>query len=227
MRLDEDARLSLPTVRQVQVTIEDGQGNQVFSDKLPLNAYGTFNGSLQLDSSMKLGSYRLSAIASDTDEAKNFETYFDVREYRRPDFKVEATAPQETVFAGQEIRIPVQGAYYYGTPLKGAKVSYSITRSKLFFQPMQGNWWNDWYSFAPDEESNCYWYCPSAGGFESVQNGDGVLDEKGNLVITLPANLSDYKTSATYAVDVTVTDVNQRTVSSRLEFPVYKGQYYI
>lgn len=227
MRLDEDARLSLPTVRQVQVTIEDGQGNQVFSDKLPLNAYGTFNGSLQLDPSMKLGSYRLSAIASDTDEAKNFETYFDVREYRRPDFKVDATAPQETVFAGQEIRIPVQGAYYYGTPLKGAKVSYSITRSKLFFQPMQGNWWNDWYSFAPDEESNCYWYCPSAGGFESVQNGDGVLDEKGNLVITLPANLSDYKTSATYAVDVTVTDVNQRTVSSRLEFPVYKGQYYV
>ncbi len=228
VRFDEDARLRLPTAKEVQVVIHDGEGNQVWTEKLPLNAYGTFNGSFQLDPSMKLGTYRLSAgVVSDKEEPRPIETAFDVREYRRPDFRVDVTEPTAPVLNGQEIRIPVQAAYYQGIPLKGGKVSYTITRSQLFFQPMQGRWWNDWYSFTTDDNAECYWYCRQEGGSESIQNGEAVLDDKGNFVITLPASLTDYKTSATYAVDVTVTDVNQRTVSSHLEFPVHKGEYYL
>lgn len=228
VRLDEDARLSLPKERNVRVTIDDPTGNQVWSEQLTLNTFGTFNGSFQLDPAMKLGTYRLSAvIEADREEPRPIETTFDVREYRRPDFKVELTPSVAPVFAGQKIEIPVSGAYYHGVPLKGAKVRYDITRTKLFFQPMQGRWWNEWYSFTSDEQGDCYWYCRTEGSFESVQGGDAELDANGKLTITLPANLTDYASSATYFVDVTVTDVNQRQVSSRLEFPVHKGEFYL
>lgn len=227
VRLDQDARLSLPTAKEVDVVIEDGQSKQVWAGKLPLNSYGTFNGKFQLDPSMSLGTFRIGATAVLDKESSTFDAYVDVREYRRPDFKVETSAPTETAFTGQKIKIPVKGEYYYGTALAGAKVTYQVNRTKLFFQPMQGRWWNDWYSFTMDSDSSCYWYCSTSQNAESVQSGEGVLDEKGMLTIELPSNLTDYSDSATYSVDVTVIDVNQRTVSSRVEFPVYKGQYYL
>jgi uncharacterized protein YfaS (alpha-2-macroglobulin family) len=227
VRLDSDARLSLPTAKEVDVVIEDGQSKEVWSGKLPLNSYGTFNGKFKLEPSMSLGTFRIGATATLGKETTAFDAYMDVREYRRPDFKVETIAPAETAFAGQQIKIPVKGEYYYGMPLAGAKVNYQVNRTKLFFQPIQGRWWNDWYSFTMDGDMSCYWYCSTSEAVESVQSGEAVLDDKGMLTLELPSNLTDYASSANYTVDVTVTDVNRRIVSSRLEFPVYKSEYYM
>ena len=226
VRLDEDARLSLPTASQVQINIQDPEGNQVWAGTLPLSPYGTFNGSFQLESTMKLGSYSLFASVAE-DAERSISVTFDVREYRRPDFKVEVGEPSKGRVAGQTITVPVQAAYYHGVPLKGANISYAVTRTKYFFQPMQGPLWNEWYNFTAEERWDCYWYCRQDGGFENVQIGTGVLDDDGNFLLTLPANLSDYKTSANYFVDVTVTDVNKRSVSFRSEFPVHKGEFYL
>lgn len=228
IRLDQDAQLSLPSVKEVDVSIEDPEGTSVFTQKFSLNAFGTFNGSFSLEPSMKLGTYRLRVMVdADKEEPRTIEGLFDVREYRRPDFKVEAVAPTTPVFGGQAIQLPVHAAYYHGVPLSGAKVQYTVSRTKLFFQPAQERWWNDWYNFTAEEDYGCYWYCPSGGGFEQVQTGEAVADEQGNVTLSLPTNLTDYKTSATYAIDVTVVDVNQRQVSSRVELPVHRGEFYV
>ncbi len=228
VRLDEDAHLSLPTVHEVDVVIENSEGGTISSQKLPLNAFGTFNGSVTLDPSMKLGMYTIRAtIDADKEEPRSILATFDVREYRRPDFKVEAIPPTATVFGGETIEIPVKAVYYHGVPLAGAKVSYVVTRTKLSFQPMQGNWWNDWYSFTAQDNEDCYWYCPSDGGFEQVETKETLVDDQGNITLKIPTNLTDYLTSATYAVDVTVTDVNQRQVSTHVEIPVHRGAFYM
>lgn len=227
IRFDDDAKLSLPKGKEATVSIEDPGGAQVWTQKLPLNDYGTFNGSLQLEPSMQLGAYRITAVVDGTENARAIDGSFDVREYRKPDFKIDLNPPAGTVTAGDKLEIPVHAEYYQGVPLKGGKVHYAITRTKLYFQPMNGNWWNDWYSFSADEGMDCYWYCRTETGFEPIQQGDAELDANGNLSLTVPANLTDYKWSATYAVDVTVTDINQRQVSSRTEFAVHKGEFYL
>lgn len=227
VRFDDDASLSLPKIKEVNVKVEDPEGNQIWSQKLPLNEYGTFNGSLQLEPSMKLGAYRIVAALDDAQFTRVIDGSFDVREYRKPDFKIDLNAPAGTITAGDKLEIPVHVEYYQGVPLKGGKVHYEITRTKLSFQPFNGNWWNDWYSFSEDEGMDCYWYCRTEGGFENVQSGDAELDANGNLMLTVPANLTDYKGSATYSVSVTVTDINQRQVSSQTEFAVHRGEFYV
>lgn len=227
VRFDDDAKLGLPKGKVATVSITDSEGNQVWTEKLPLNDYGTFNGRLQLEPSMKIGTYQISASLDDVEHARGLYGSFDVREYRKPDFKVEVNQPAGTIVAGDKIDIPVHSEYYQGVPLKGGKVHYEITRTKLSFQPFSGDWWNDWYSFSADEGMDCYWYCRTEAGFESIKKGDTELDANGNISLSLPANLTDYKWSATYAVEVTVTDVNQRQVSSRAEFAVHKGEFYL
>lgn len=224
VRRDMDAKLSIPELKEVSVTIEDQEGKQVFSQNLPLSAYGTFNGLLQLQSNMALGTYRVfTQIAGSADDAPRIEGYFDVREYRRPDFKVELQLPEGAQTAGQELKLPIHAEYYHGLALKKAKVTYEISRTKLYFQPNYG----DWYNFGMDEDYDCYWYCRTENNLESIQSGEGVLDDSGNLTITVPANLTDYKSSATYSVTVTVTDASQRSVSYNADVAVHKGDLYL
>lgn len=225
LRKDIDAALSIPDQSEVHVDIQNPDGEVVQSFTLPVSEYGTFHGAFQLDPSMNLGTY---SIVAKNPEAKydyqNVSGSFDVREYRRPDFKVTVQTPEGMLLSGQKIDIPVHAEYYFGGALAGAKVSYEVTRNALYFQPMKG----EWYSFTnTDNTSDCYWYCSRASDFENVMSGEGVLDDQGNLIVTVPANLTDYKTSANYNVTVTVTDLNQRTVSYNTGFPVHKGDVYV
>lgn len=222
VRNDVDAKLSLPKSQEVSVTISDANSTEVYNQKLPLTTYGSFNSSLQLNPAMPLGTYTIMATVNSGEQA--IQGTFSVMEYRRPDFKVGADLSQSQFIAGQKIEIPVHSEYYHGVPLGGAKVSYSISRSRYYFQPLS----NEWYSYSSDDSGyDCWWYCGNTTEYESILTGETVLDEKGNATITLGANLTDYKFSASYSVDITVTDINQRTVSSNLSFPVHKGEYYL
>ena len=224
IRTDRDAALGLPTAKETTVTITDPEGKQVWSQKMPLNQYGTFNGQFQMEKVMALGQYYIQAkIDGDPADAPEISGLFDVREYRKPDFKVEVNEPSGLLTSGQKIDVPIHAEYYQGMPLKGATATYSISRTKLYFDPQIG----DWYSFSMDDEYYCYWYCHTDNNYEQVQSGNVTLDDNGNATVSLPANLTDYKSSATYSVDVTVTDVNQRQVSNRIEFPVHKGEFYV
>ncbi len=221
IRQDVDAKLTVPNLKDVTVTIQDSENTTVETKTLPLSGFGTFNGSFQLHSEMPLGTYRFFVAPAGDD--RRIEGTFDVREYRRPDFKVTVNTPQDIVTSGQNISLNVRGEYFHGTPLGGANVTYEVTRNALYFQPIAG----EWYSYSALEQYDCYWECRTEPNFEQVISGEGVLDAQGNFTINLPANLTDYKSSATYSMTVTVTDVNQRRVSANVEFPVHKGEFYL
>ena len=224
IRRDEDAILKLPEQHEVGVIIADPGGVVVSRQTLGVSDYGTFWGELQLESSMKLGTYRIFLDGSgDRYDGRQIEGAFDVLEYRRPDFKVEVTAPPGPVTSGDELIIPVHAEYFHGTPLSRGQVSYVVTRAKLYFQPMAG----EWYSYSADDVFDCWWYCRAESDTENVKSGAAALDANGNFRITLPVNLTDYPASATYFVTATVTDVSNRSVSANLEIPVHKGDFYV
>ncbi len=224
IRRDIDARLSIPKQKEVRVTITDANGLTVSEQTLPVSSYGTVHGELQLTTSMPLGTYSIQLFTDGQDgKGPTIGGQFDVREYRRPDFKVNIDAP-DAAYAGETIRIPVHAEYYHGVALNGASVSYSVARRKLFFQPLKGEWYN--YS-TDDAMFDCWWYCRTEGNFETLVSNETKLDQNGNIIISLPANLTDYTFSATYQASVTVTDINNRSVSYTSEFPVHKGEFYV
>lgn len=223
VRFDDDAKLSLPTAKTVAVYITDPDGKELYRETLPYSAYGTFHGEMQLKTEMALGTYTIHTNA-DGGDSSFVSGSFTVSEYRRPDFKVDVTEPAQPLVSGDQVSIPVHAEYYHGVPLSGARATYSISRRQLYFQPMAG----EWYSFTNDDLMfDCWWYCRSETDFEYVSSGDLVLDDKGNGTISLPSNLSEYQFSANYLVTVTVTDLNDRSVSDNLEMAVHKGLYYM
>ncbi|OGL74293.1 hypothetical protein A3D73_02680 [Candidatus Uhrbacteria bacterium RIFCSPHIGHO2_02_FULL_60_44] len=224
VRQDVDAALALPAVRQVKVTITDPVGTQLFTHDFPLSSYGTFNGYFQLKPEMNLGSYTIATeITAEGHDASNITGSFDVREYRRPDFKVEIQPPEGTQIAGRPLKATVNASYYYGSPLVNASVYYEITRNKLYFQPMR----DEWYSYTMADAYDCWWWCRPEGDFETVKTGEGTIGDDGTFTVELPKDLTDYKSSAVYNVSVTVTDVSQRQVSANASIEVHRGEFYV
>lgn len=223
LREDQDAALRLPSASHIQVSITDGDGNEVATPTFGISPFGTFWGSFQLDPSMPLGQYRIC-----TKEAPNRSPVcgsFDVREYRRPDFKVSVDVPTGIVIAGAEAQVRIHGEYYHGASLAGAKARYTITRTASYFSP--SSLWREWYNYSLDDgRSYCYWYCRNTGNAETVATGDVVLDAQGNAIVRIPTALADAKTGMDYSVDVTVEDLNARTVSANASFTAHPAELY-
>jgi len=139
IRRDEDALYSLPAPGQsVTVTIRDGEGKELSSQRLTLDGMGTTNGKLALDQDASLGYYNIQVIVPDATPTKeregtSFGVSFQVAEYRKPEYEVSAQTDRPEYVQGEQIRTTVQANYFFGQPVKGAKVRWVLLTSDYSF----------------------------------------------------------------------------------------------
>ncbi len=83
--------------KTVNVSIEDPNNGKVFDKELPLSSRGTFSGEIDIADEAPLGSYNITAAVG---EAKS-SGYFEVQEYKKPEFKVTVKGPKEFAAVGR------------------------------------------------------------------------------------------------------------------------------
>ena len=116
----------------VTVTIEDPNGGKVFERELPLSSRGTFSGEVDIADEAPLGSWNIRAKAGN-----NSSTYFEVQEYKKPEFKVKVTGPPPFAAVGERVKFTVEARYFFGAPVTNADVHYYIYRSRYYH-----SWWD-------------------------------------------------------------------------------------
>jgi uncharacterized protein YfaS (alpha-2-macroglobulin family) len=224
LRTDRDAALSIPTQERTNVTITNPNGDVAWRGDLGLSAFGTFWGDFRLDVGMPLGAYSICAQLDNG--AEPVCGSFDVREYRKPDFQVEIQVPQTEVVSGPEAAVTIHGEYYHGAPLSGATAHYTVVRSRSYFNPT--SLWREWYNYTLDDgRSWCFWYCRSSGDSETVLTGSVPLDAQGNAILRIPTTLPETRTGMLYTINVTVEDLNARTVSGYADMTVHPASRYV
>src|SRR5262245_6585523 len=77
--------------KTVNVTIEDPNNGKIFDKQLPLSDRGTFSGQLDMGDEAPLGSYNITAKIGEATSSG----YFEVEEYKKPEFKVTVKGPKE------------------------------------------------------------------------------------------------------------------------------------
>ena len=220
LRQDDDAHYSLPTGEVgVNVVIWDAQGTKVFEDDMPLSDMGTLDGELTLDEEAALGYYSIEA----TYEDEYFSAGFQVAEYRKPEFQVMVETDRPEYAQGDEINVTAQATYYFGGPVAGAEVRYSVLSADHFFDYQGEGWWDFTdYDFSRYQREDYY------GSYgELIAEGTGTTDAEGRFTFSLEAGIAEYIASQRFTLEVTVTDVNNQEVSNRTEAIVHKGLYYI
>ena len=191
--------------------IYNAQQEEVAKKKVGLDKHGSFNDSIYVEKSWKLGEY---SIKEATDGNNYYYWYgygndksckFKVEEYKKPEYEVavELDAPQYQF--GDELVANISADYFFGAPVVNAKVSYKVVREPLYvpWYYHYRYWW--WYE---DLYGQDYYY----GQQQVVHAGEGELDASGKLKITYQTKEKETQNSK-YTIIAEVTDASRRVIT--------------
>ena len=206
----------LPGSAEVAVEIKDPKGGVVFKSTAAPGAYGTFEGRSELPADVPLGSFTLSASAGGVAQAAAFE----VQEYRKPEFRVAVESPAGRVVLGDTLIFRVRADYFFGSPVAGAPVEYTLYRVPRWS-------WSAWNPEEDGEEGSSFEY---GGG--AVETGTSRLDENGRLALTFTAKADgDARPwgprEFLYRLAANVTDAGRRTVSGEGAVLATRADWYL
>ena len=191
-----------PSSESVSVEITDPDGKNIYQKTLTTNANGVIHDEVAIEKTSSLGNFYVQVHGDDSVMSGNFE----IQEYKKPEYEVHVTPEKPRVLEGDTITAVIDSKYYFGEPVAGAKVSYSIHRSRY--------WFPYWYEPGEDietEEGDASDDSGPAG--EEVDTGEGTLDADGKMTISVATTVSDSHEDNTYRIEVGVTDKAGREIS--------------
>lgn len=195
----------VPASLPVKLEIRDPTDALLRRASYTTSAFGSFHGWFRLPAEGAIGAYRVTLDVGND----NPSFYFHVAEYRKPEYQVEVTPERSRLLRGEEARVNVTATYFWGGPVRQAKVSYRVTRQVDYVGP-------------PMEDEDMAEYYPSPwegegeyGDYgEEVAAGELTTDDAGRVQVRFATAMPERDTEDyRYVVSVDVTDPSRRTVS--------------
>lgn len=183
----EEGEYSVLEDQDIEIILNDANGQRVSVLKLQTNDYGSFNGSIALPSAGLNGNYRLFT--------KHGGTSLRVDEYKRPRFEVKFEPVEGEYRVNDSVRLVGYARAYSGSTVGNAYVRYRVTRSVSY----------PWFPW------RYHWIIPRPGEEEQIATGETYTDAQGQFKLSfraLPeAGGNRYGQAVyTYSVNVDVTD---------------------
>ena len=194
--------LDVPGPLTVEVT--DANQKTIYQQKLDISPFGSFHGTLALSPLAALGVYGITAHLPGN---KQLYGSFEVQEYKKPEFEVAVSTDKARYLQGETIQGTISARYYFGAPVSGGKVKYSIFRSRYQFRYWRILWGDS--EFEGDE---------GEGNFnedyfgQEISQGTGQLDADGVLHVTLPTKVDPRQRDYRYRLEAHVTDASNREI---------------
>ncbi|GAB4362497.1 MAG: hypothetical protein OHK0021_06550 [Bryobacter sp.] len=214
LRQQLDQGYALPKASEADVEITDSDGKSIYKKTLRVSSFGSVEGSLELPMTASLGYYGISLRAG---EGHGYGG-FNVEEYKKPEYAVKITPTAPRVLQGEAVSATIEARYYFGEPVRDAKVKYTIRRQRYY-----PSWYeSDSEGYETTEEDN------SGGEYFRGEQGEeveGRLDSEGRLTIKLPTPVEsdDY----TCRIEARVMDEGNREVTGYGMAIATRGNYYV
>ena len=220
--VDPALRYAVPADEPVTVEIRDKDSERILLTRLTTNRYGSFNGTVQLDPEAATGVYTLIATVRGEEHTHQIV----IASYQKPEFSVTVTPDKTRYRRGETVAMTVNAQYYFGVPVVGAKVKYSVYSSPDFSSMPDDSSDDPDTSREPDEAG----FDGGTAGYYGEVKADGAatLDENGRAVIRFVAkgdSSSEFAQADTYSVNATVTEGEDREVSADGTATVVAGDF--
>ena len=144
----------------LRYTLKDSRGNEISHGSQPLNAMGGFDFSLNLPANINLGRAYVEFLPSATDMARDAHRhFFQVQEFRRPEFEVSTSANKGPHFLGGSAEVTVTASYYAGGGLPDAEAAWNVSSYAGSYVPPNrsdfnfGSWF-PWWDYRPHSRSS-------------------------------------------------------------------------
>ncbi|MDL2226248.1 hypothetical protein LJB86_01125 [Deltaproteobacteria bacterium OttesenSCG-928-M10] len=220
-------RAVAPQTEMLEVEIADGTGRVVDKSTLEVSPFGTASHELPLPPDASLGYWSVRAGRPGQEYLPQIGSFL-VMAYRAPAFEIKLTGLPEKAIGGDRVEFAAKGDYHFGAPVAGQPVRYSLD-SRPTWWSLPGDFADysviNRFSQADEYDDSGYGYSePSV----TVASGETVLDPEGAVTIKVdltpaPDQKPGPRTCGGY---ITVTDVDQRQVSTNAEFLVHPATLY-
>lgn len=199
----------------VRAEITDPQGNVVARQEGRLSAYGTFAGEWNVPEDARMGYYSLRVTPKDAENRwSGVYSSFNVEQYRKPEFEVRVTPAERRSTQGEDAAFTIEGKYFYGEPVPGGKVTYTI-RSRRAWLP----WMIEEDQDLIQQDQDDTW----SGDAEAEKTG--TLDANGRLVVKAPLRRARF--DLRYTVEAKVRDSSGRTFEGRGSMLATVGPFFL
>ena len=189
---------------KVELRVSDPDGALVHSKSVFLSRYGTFREALKLPKTSRLGRYRVSVSHGGTELSHRFE----VGKYRAARFEVQLGKASTKDGEGEDdaIVVPLRAAYLWGSPVKNAKGSYTISTRAGRHVGRKGFWFGG----------------TSGSGLMHAGSGELLLDANGEGKIRIDRSVLERDKSAQrldLIVEATLEDEAGDSITARKAIP--------
>jgi len=182
---------AMPDATRARLTLTGPEGASVEIAPATLSATGTFDGSAVIPGEAPLGDWSLSAAVGRASGSASLR----VQEYRKPEYQVEVEAGQPSYVNGDEVSFRLSARYFFGSPVFGAAVRYTLFESRLRRDDDEGD------------------YEAPVGYGRVLKSGESRLDRDGRVALAFVPERAAY--DRTLTLEVEVVDGSNRAVSAR------------
>jgi uncharacterized protein YfaS (alpha-2-macroglobulin family) len=190
----------------------DARWRTFFHSNITLSAEGTWSGDLPLTADVR-GEYQLTFRTGE----QSFNYDFRVADFEPNAFEIDLGCP--TAFKpGESIEVPVSAHYFFGKPLTGARVKWTLESDDA---PLNAPAFSAFrFHYNASEERN-------RSGATVAETGEGLLNDT-NLIIR-PRFTTNHKAPQprSGSLLVEITDLNQQTVTRRTDFLQHSSEFYL
>jgi len=226
-REEDDASYRLPAAESVEISIWDAAWNLILEETLPIDAFGTYSGEVELEADASLGIYRIEARVGDAYATHTFQ----VAAYRPPEFEVVVLPDASEIASGSTIDASIKLAYFFGGAVADHEVAWRVFSEGYRFSPSQFGR----YTFS-DTDDPWYWWgwwwrTPESPS--PILEETGHTDRNGRLTIQLPADIGieaeegAFSGSRTLTIEATAIGNDGQTISGRDSVVVHAGGFYV
>ncbi len=209
----------VPAGKQLTVTITDSKEREIFSKKLTLSEFGSFDQEISLPQGA-LGKYQIVATGEKGAQLGG-SCYFQVQEYKPNAFEISIPAPPLTT-GDTQLALSIGAKYFMGKPLSKAKLTWSLVARDEPFAPeglLDFAFCNGITDFRLNRALDRFSQFNAQG--EAIVNADGVVQ----VAAALPVNpKAPQPRAAKFLCEVT--DINQQTVSESRAFVEHASDFY-
>ena len=215
---------------KVDVKIYDSRNNAVYEKQHGADEFGAIEGSFTLGESPALGMYRMQLAIPKNQPARpkgaagilpvppggqihtSPGVAFRVEEYKKPEFEVTVKAEQPTYRVGANVKVAIHGEYYFGGPVAGADVEYTVQKRTHDFIP----YWRGRFDWLYDgADAMGHRFAPRGARTDLVQRGTLKTDEFGNATVEFRAEPFEQTphVDLDYVIEAKMVDESRREIN--------------
>ena len=123
----------VPDGVRYKLSMIDARGRPIREETVKLSQFGAFDTQMQLDADAPVGEYRIQVSPYDAKGTENtFIGKFQVQRFQLEKVQLTLDFPRDVYFRGEQVEATFSAQYYYGQPVKHAKIQYDLPDGRSY-----------------------------------------------------------------------------------------------